>query len=96
VKGWYLMVPPLTGLTKADETEAENAPLRDWSVLERFDSADSCERRAAQLQVSGMKLDQELLKDWPLKSHTAVDARWWATAIAHVECFASDDPRLAK
>jgi hypothetical protein len=39
--GWYLMRPPFI---KEQKTYNQDAPLAQWTIVQSFDSAESCEK----------------------------------------------------
>lgn len=95
--GWILMVPRFAGITKQDEKSGLAAPLRQWLVINTFDSGDKCRAQTAKMNSRASqqseKSDAELLKsDNSFK--TAAEARMWLMSRAHATCIASDDPRL--
>jgi len=57
--GWYLMMPPHTSDGRADY----HAPLKDWSVLTGFDSAQSCKDDLRKQQAMLSKLPNSPLRD---------------------------------
>jgi len=104
--GWYLMVPPVGGLSKSDERRAESAPLSSWVTLGQFDTKESCEQEATRSHATGAQQvngsEAELQKRFggvvagkrPLMSIERL--RMWGTGLMHAECVATNDRRLQK
>ncbi|MFZ0678362.1 hypothetical protein [Candidatus Binatus sp.] len=82
---WYFVAPPLYRLGPANDPKAEivtgiKAPLSEWTILARFDTATECYGYPARFQT-------------PQTNPKAASAAryWFAKAI----CIAADDPRMS-
>lgn len=94
--GWFFMVPPLTTGTFEVDT---GAPLMRWSVMERFDSAEDCERE--QSHILGNVHDQSWraerekeyrgLRSGALRSGTSELIQ---KSFEQGKCISANDPRL--
>jgi hypothetical protein len=85
--GWYLMMPPVVPDPKHPGNFAaiKGTPLSYWEKIGSFDTAKDCED-ARQKNVDAAMV--------PLPT-TRASKEWWAK-VDLSDCFASDDPRLAK
>jgi hypothetical protein len=75
--GWYLMLPPLGG---GPEKVNSDAPLRQWQVIEGFDTAEDCRNTAAydwELLLKQVRPPEVVVKQYTLST-----------------CIATGDPRL--
>jgi hypothetical protein len=95
---WLFMVPPLTpGTFKV----AINAPLMSWGIMERFDSADDCERERSHL--IGRVHDQSWLaeREKEYRSLGSQDLRpdtgnLTKKTFEAAKCISASDPRLKR
>jgi hypothetical protein len=78
--GWFLMVPPMPKTQEDWKAHSLTAPLRRWSILQRFESIGKCDAR--RIQINGQAL----------RAGNPVLLRWLPFTMA--KCLASDDPRL--
>ena len=86
VIGWYLMMPP----PYWSKTNPRNAPLGQWTLFGRYDSAQECsDERTKMIRVQYMALLSDLAEDVsdPNRPSLSLDFK-------HARCIASDDPRL--
>jgi hypothetical protein len=84
--GWYLMMPPPYG----PKTNPGAAPLGQWTVFGRYDSARECsDERTKMIRVQSMALLSDLVEG-------VSDANLPSLSLdfKHAQCIASDDPRL--
>jgi len=82
--GWYLMIPPVSGDRTNSFKLLRKAPLSEWTILNVFDSADSCSRHREQVRALGLKTANKLSE--------SLRAVYDADVLS--ECIATDDPRL--
>jgi hypothetical protein len=75
---WHLLIPPVDMQNKPDAA----MPLKYWTNLEAFRSAEECEKK--------MALDRQTFSSAPEASpeHRRI------AAIQDAQCVSSDDPRL--
>ena len=90
--GWYLMAPPTLSIGDTSDIKSGrwrtkvSAPVREWQILESFDSASDCENMKGKLVMRGDKaMDRE-------KASSYKEA--FAIASTQAVCIATDDPRL--
>ena len=84
--GWCLMKPP----TYWSKTNPRTAPLRQWTVFGRYDSARGCsDERTKMIRMESMALLSYLAEG-------AFDANRSSLTLdfKHAQCIAADDPRL--
>src|SRR5271170_279201 len=82
--GWYLMMPP----TFWSKTNPRTAPLRQWTVFGRYDSAQECsDERTKMIRVQSLALFSDLTEgesDANRPTSLSLDFR-------HAQCIATDD-----
>lgn len=76
--GWYLMTPPLYKDGELDE----KAPLKEWTIINSFDTATECSE-------SVIETSRQMNAD--TTTSNVVRRRLMLSA-----CISTDDPRLAK
>jgi len=76
---WYLMLPPVGG-----GKLAERAPISQWQIAARFDSAADCAVKKAQFMSESEKL----------KADPGESVKLFARMESLAQCVDSDDPRL--
>ena len=79
--GWYLMAPPAT-CPLLDGVMCKE-PLSQWSIVEGFDAAQSCNNSLTSLQNFWGRLD--------LSNPAAHQS---LKRVVHYQCVSTDDPRL--
>jgi hypothetical protein len=77
--GWYLMMPPMTG-----DKLLEHAPLSQWQIAARFDSAAECAAKKKEFASQS----QTLIND------ASASVQRLARAESLARCVDSADPRL--
>ncbi len=83
---WYLMIPP----PYWSKTNPRTAPLRQWTVFGRYDSAQECsEERTKMIRVQSMALLSDLAEGVSDANRPSL-----SLDFKHAHCIASDDPRL--
>jgi hypothetical protein len=86
--GWYLMMPPPYG----SKTNPRTAPLRQWTVFGRYDSARECsDERTKMMRVQSMALLSDLAEGVSDANRPSL-----SLDFKHAQCIASDDSRLKK
>jgi hypothetical protein len=98
--GWYLMVPPLIHVPKADNPafrwtlggwryggvpETTQPYFAEWRIVGTYDTAGECQDARSRLVLTA---PQDLMDD--PKDHAAL----LASVAKLAECIATDDPRL--
>jgi hypothetical protein len=84
--GWYLMMPP----PYWSKTNPRTAPLRQWTVFGRYDSARECsDERTKMIRVQSMALLSDLAEGVSDANRPSL-----SRDFKHAQCIASDDPRL--
>ena len=90
--GWYLMVPPVY-VYQGNIVIGIRRPVRDWKVAHTYDSAEHCQQVMRQLLATGAPSTPQVLM-LPLEGLGDDAAPVGQVIIRHVNCVASDDPRL--
>jgi hypothetical protein len=86
VIGWYLMMPP----PYWSKTNPRNAPLRQWTVFGRYDTAQECsDERTKMIRVQSWRFFQIWRKACPTLTEPSL-----SLDFKHAQCIASDDPSL--
>jgi hypothetical protein len=84
--GWYLMMPPPYG----PKTNPGAAPLGQWTVFGRYDSARECsDERTKMIRVQSMALLSDLVEGVSDANRPSL-----SLDFKHAQCIASDDPSL--
>jgi hypothetical protein len=84
--GWYLMMPP----PYWSKTNPRNAPLKEWTLFGRYDSAQECsDERSKMIRVQSMALLSDLAEGVSDANRPSL-----SLDFKHAQCIASDDPRL--
>jgi len=84
--GWYLMMPP----PNWSKTNLSTAPLREWTLFGRYNSADECsDERFRMIRVQYMAVLSDLAEGEsdPNLPSLHLDFK-------NARCIATDDPRL--
>lgn len=108
--GWYLLQPqviPSLGMLHFDDriaaslnrppspiTIASDKPLREWDMLEAYDSAAACEEAKRQVIRNTAEVTQKFLEG---STFSARSREWWQVLLVAkvaAKCIATDDPRL--
>ena len=83
---WYLMMPP----PYSSKTNPHTAPLREWTLFGRYDSAQECsDKRTKMIRVQSMALLSDLAEGVSDANRPSL-----SLDFKHAQCIASDDPRL--
>ena len=86
VIGWYLMMPP----PYWSKTNPRNAPLRQWTVFGRYDTAQEyADERTKMIRVQSMALLSDLAEGVSDANRPSLSLNF-----KHAQCIASDDPSL--
>ena len=84
--GWCLMKPP----TYWSKTNPRTAPLRQWTVFGRYNSAQECsDERTKMIRVQSIALLADLAEGVSDANRPSL-----TLDFKHAQCIASDDPRL--
>jgi hypothetical protein len=87
--GWYLMVPPDRPTLDDSIKWVSRAPLRDWTIVQRFDAGSACEKRRVEIISDAL---HAINGDAKARRTAAVLSDY---AISNnATCVSRDDPRL--
>jgi hypothetical protein len=83
---WYLMMPP----SYWSKTNPRNAPLKEWTLFGRYDSAQECsDERSKMIRVQSMALLSDLAEGVSDANRPSL-----SLDFRHAQCIASGNPRL--
>jgi hypothetical protein len=83
--GWYLMTPPLSHSIRFEVDD--QAPLREWTVMQAFDKASDCE----DYRFRSQERHKRDAVSTPTNMHQT-----FAVGMMDSQCIETNDPRLAK
>src|SRR5512146_1281687 len=95
LSGWYLMVPRIeTDIRKMKPAGSAwvfkyDAPIKDWTLNQSFDTAAKCEMRRMELWHEGEAVERLHKRPQLLTLNEAA-----RIAGMKAQCIATDDPRL--
>jgi hypothetical protein len=91
--GWYLVVPPDSTVPHSVDSAA---PLSRWSVITKFDTADSCKQALTGLQNKNHDPANPDAVDKlrRFKKRQPADPERARARVNDAACIAGDDPRL--